>query len=1020
MSEDFIFRGNLKEVDPAIHDLIQREADRQARTIILIASESESPDAIHEAIASPFAHVYAEGYPREGSRTQAEDEIIDYDYELAHYRRYSDPRYYKGVEYADMLEALTRRRAAELFAANGISADDLYVNVQPLSGAPANNAVYTALLKPGDTLMGLKLSHGGHLSHGAPVNRTGQVFNSVSYTVDTETEELDYDAIEAQVLKVKPNIIVCGFSAYPLIVDWQRFRDMADKVGAYLLADIAHISGLVAAGVHPSPIGIADVVSTTTHKSLCGPRGAMIMTHRKALSSKIDRAVFPGEQGGPHLNTMAALAVALKLANTDKFRELQHRIASNAKRFAEKLIDHGFAIPFGRSENHLLMIDCSAITGPDGTPFKGDMAARILDVAGIVINMNTILGDTSAFNPSGLRVGMVWPSQRGFGDAEVDKLADAFAAIFHNVTPYHFRTGSLASKRYRAKVKAAGLQEARRLVNELTGYLAPPINSENDTVVVRGDKAVQFVSAAVTANIIGLANGEAAAAHVYGHDIDTDVTVEVGEGSVLVHCPDAVTATKVAQWFSDLSDGYVDFGDLYGKLAGPVVVSVISADTPTTTTDQPIATTKPFFIGQENHASDDALPEFSFEPAKQDGLIRTGLYDTHKKLGAKLVDFGGYEMPVWYSGVSEEHAAVREAAGLFDVSHMGVFEISGTGATEFLDTVTTNSVYALSPGNSHYTYLCDPNGRIIDDLLIYQLADEKYMLVVNASNNDEDWAWLNAVNNGEVRISNERPNAKIQNPVTLRDLRDPSSGDDQRVDIALQGKASKKILLEMADEMGQWAINGLGWGQLAQVQLGDYDVIVSRTGYTGERTAYELFIHPDQLVQFWNKLLEIGAPHGLKPAGLAARDSTRTEAGLPLHGHELQGELGLNPFEAGFSTFVKTDKPFFVGRDALINGMINLDRVVVRFRMDEKGVRRPEYGDPIIDKRGKVIGTVTSCAIDSDGYLLGLAIVPMELRKVGTQLSIYQTGGGKREVKGTKTRLPVPNTASVISRFPKR
>ncbi len=1020
MSEDFIFRGNLKEVDPAIHDLIQREADRQARTIVLIASESESPDAIHQAIASPFAHVYAEGYPRESSRKQAEDDIIDFDYELAHYRRYSDPRYYKGVEYADMLEALTRRRAAELFAANGVSADNLYVNVQPLSGAPANNAVYTALLKPGDTLMGLKLSHGGHLSHGAPVNRTGQIFKSVSYTVDKKSEELDYDAIEAQVLKVKPNIIVCGFSAYPLVVNWQRFREMADKVGAYLLADIAHISGLVAAGVHPSPIGIADVVSTTTHKSLCGPRGAMIMTHRKALAAKIDRAVFPGEQGGPHLNTMAALAVALKLAGTDKFRELQQRIVNNAKRFAEKLTEHGFVIPFGRSENHLLMIDCSAVKGPDGTPFKGDMAARILDVAGIVINMNTILGDTSAFNPSGLRVGMVWPSQRGFGDAEIDKLADAFAAIFQNVTPYHYRTGYLASKRYRAKVKAAGLQEARRLVNELTGYVSLPMKPDSDTVVVRGDKAVRFVDAAVAANIIKLANSEATTAHVYGHDIDTDVIVEVGNKSVLLHCEDAETAAKVAQWFSDLSDGYVDFGSLYGRLAGPVVVNVISAETPQATVDNPIADTKPFFVGQENHTSDQTLPEFSFEPAEQDSLKRTALYETHKQLGAKLVDFGGYEMPVWYSSVSEEHAAVREAAGLFDVSHMGVFEVSGTGSAEFLNIVTTNNVYALSPGNSQYTYLCDPNGRIIDDLLIYQLAAEQYMLVVNASNNAEDWAWLNAVNKGEVRISNERPHAKIQNPVTLRDLRDPSSGDDQRVDIALQGKASKKILLELTDEMGQWAIKSLKWGQLAQVQLGDFDVIVSRTGYTGERTAYELFVHPDQLIQLWNKLLELGEPHGLKPAGLAARDSTRTEAGLPLHGHELQGELGLNPFEAGFSTFVKTDKPFFIGHNALINSMTNLDRVVARFRMDEKGVRRPEYGDPIIDKRGKVIGTVTSCAIDSDGYLLGLAVVPMNMRRIGTTLTLYQTGGGKREVKGTKTRLPVPNTASVISRFPKR
>ncbi|MCB0032743.1 MAG: hypothetical protein KDE51_01890, partial [Anaerolineales bacterium] len=344
MSNDFVFRGRIADLDPELHELLEREKTRQEKTIILIPSESAAPEAVEEAMSSKFGNVYAEGYPRESSRQQTEAEITDFEKELALYRRNSDPRYYKGVEYADVLEALARRRAAELFAANGVSPDNLYVNVQPLSGGPANSAVYTALLKPGDTIMGLKLADGGHLSHGAPVNRSGIVYNSVSYLVDPQTEQLDYDAIEKQALEVKPKIIVAGFSAYPLIIDWQRFRAIADKVGAYFHADIAHISGLVAAGVHPSPIGIADTVMTTTHKSLCGPRGAMIMTHRKDLAGKIDRAVFPGEQGGGHFNTIGALAMALKLAQSDQFKQLQQQIVENAARLAEKLAERGLRI----------------------------------------------------------------------------------------------------------------------------------------------------------------------------------------------------------------------------------------------------------------------------------------------------------------------------------------------------------------------------------------------------------------------------------------------------------------------------------------------------------------------------------------------------------------------------------------------------------------------------------------------------------------------------------------------------
>jgi glycine hydroxymethyltransferase len=281
---DSLFRGTLEELDPDVYELTQLESERQYRKLILIASESTSPLAVRDALDSAFQNVYAEGYPDEDTRWMTEEEILDYDNRLAHYRRYSDPRYYKGVEYVDTIEALARRRCAEAFAANGLTADDLYVNVQALSGAPANNAVYHALVDPGDTVMGMNLLHGGHLSHGSPVNRSGKFYNIVHYTVDPETQRINYQTVQDLASEHKPKMIIAGFSSYPWSADWARFRAIADSVGAYLLADIAHVAGMVVAGAYPSPIGHAHIVTTTTHKSLNGPRGAVIITADYALA----------------------------------------------------------------------------------------------------------------------------------------------------------------------------------------------------------------------------------------------------------------------------------------------------------------------------------------------------------------------------------------------------------------------------------------------------------------------------------------------------------------------------------------------------------------------------------------------------------------------------------------------------------------------------------------------------------------------------------------------------------------
>ncbi|MEP7357814.1 MAG: serine hydroxymethyltransferase, partial [Anaerolineales bacterium] len=418
---DFLFRGSLRDIDPDVYELTLLEAERQARKLILIASESSAPAGVREAMGSTFQNIYAEGYPDDDTRYMDEDELLDYDARLGHFRRYSDPRYYKGVDYADIVEALARRRCAELFAANGYSADQIQVNVQALSGAPANNAVYNGLVNVGDTVMGMNLLFGGHLTHGSPVNRSGKLYKIVPYTIDPVTQRIDMNRVEALAKEHKPKMIIVGYSSYPWAADFKAFRQIADSVGAFLLADMAHVAGLIAGGVYPNPVGIAHVVTFTTHKTLNGPRGACILTTDPVLGRKIDRAVFPGEQGGPHVNIFAALAASFKLAATPEFKELQAQTVRNSVHFAEQMAGHGFTIPFGGTESHLFNVDCKTVRGADGTPLMGDMAARILDLAGVVTNRNTIPGDTSALNPSGLRLGTPWITQRGFKEPQIDR-----------------------------------------------------------------------------------------------------------------------------------------------------------------------------------------------------------------------------------------------------------------------------------------------------------------------------------------------------------------------------------------------------------------------------------------------------------------------------------------------------------------------------------------------------------------------------------------------------------------------
>jgi glycine hydroxymethyltransferase len=1037
--EDFLFRGNLAELDPAIYELTQLEAERQYRKLILIPSESQAPMAVREALSSAFQNIYAEGYPREETRIMSEEEIMSFPDRLVNFRRYADKRYYKGVEYADTIEELARRRCAELFANDLISADDIYVNVQPLSGAPANNAVYHALVNPGDTIMGMDLLHGGHLTHGSPVNRSGEYYHAVHYTVDPVTEQINYDEVEELARQYKPKFIIAGYSSYPWAADWKRFRQIADAVGAYLFADIAHIAGMVVAGAYPSPVGYADVVTFTTHKSLCGPRGACILTFDERMSRDIDRAVFPGEQGGPHVNSYAGMAVAFKVAKTEQFRQLQHQIVKNCYTFTEQLRSRNFRIAYGGTNTHMMNLACSTIVGQDGTALSGDMASRILDIAGIVVNRNTIPGDKDASDPSGIRMGTPWVSQRGFKEPEMKQLADIIADILLSTKP-HGRMGANRILR-RAKVDFHTLENAKIKVRELAEiagadfkpshhgyphfyYIDDKVKQGEWSVLdLAGERVRLFLNQALTSDIEALNPGGSQPTRLITPDGPVDGVLTCIS---VYHFRLTFPASRhglVTAWLRDLSDGYVAFDkDVLKKLPGLTVVKDSVAEPVRPIQGEAVAP-KPYYIGMDSHGGQ-TLPRFGWEE-KEGDLKHTPIYETHKQLGAKIITYAGWEMPVWYTSVIEEHLAVRQAAGLFDVAHMGVLQVEGHDAAAFLDSVVANDVSYMSVGESCYTHFLDADANVIDDLIIYKRGREKLLMVVNAANADKDWAWLTAVRNGQVLVDNQRPWAKVfGREATLKNLKDPKEGNEMRIDIALQGPKARQILIKMArGAKTRSIIRYLKRTHICELKLADFDVILSRTGYTGEKFSYEIFIHPARADEFFNAILEAGREYGIKPCGLGARDSLRTEAGLPLYGHEMGGELNLGVAEAGFGQYVKTYKPWFIGREAFLAKEKERKGELVRFRFDEKGVRMAHLGDPVVDWRGRVVGHVTSCAIDLDGFLTGQAFVEAKSASKGTIIYIYQ-GAPKDSGKilgalKVGERVILPSPAHIVRRFPK-
>jgi glycine hydroxymethyltransferase len=728
---------------------------------------------------------------------------------------------------------------------------------------------------------------------------------------------------------------------------------------------------------------------------------------------------------------------------------------------ADQFMKRGLRVPFGGTDSHLVNVDTTIVKSLDAIPLTGDQAARILDLVGIVVNRNTIPGDKNSLDPSGIRLGTPWITQRGFNEKTTRELTNIMADVLLACAPHAVDTVRKGKQR-RAKIDFNVLNEAKVKVRNLaeqagidfkykkSGY--PHFYYIDDKVKARdiaifnleGRRVRQVLDYAASSDLSLLKKGKSQATKIAtSMGVVRGSLIKVDDQTFQLLVP-VQRAALVATWLRDLSDGYTSF-KLDGekdfsekRMPGPFAVSQTKkARVKRAYPGQgnPISEDKPYFIGISSEVKREALPSFEWKEPENPEIKFTQLHETHKSLGAKMVPFAGWDMPVWYTSVVEEHLATRQSAGLFDVSHMGVYDVRGAEAVSFLDSVCGNDCGGLEPGESLYTHFLTPEADVLDDTLVYRRGWDTYLVVVNASNDDKVRTWLESVRDGKVCIENTRPWARIYGyNAEIRNLRDPKSGSDMRVDIALQGPKSRDILFAMGvDDETRQKIMALKRTELCSAEIGKFDLIVSRTGYTGEKMAFELFVHPERAVDFWNAVLKAGEPFGLKPVGLGARDSLRTEAGLPLYGHEMgEGSLpasvgldtpsasasgystngalrDLGVAEGGFGSYVKTYKPWFIGRDAYVAREQERKGVVIRFRFDEPRVRMAHNGDSVVNTNDEHIGWVTSCAIDSERFLTGQAYVDLKYTKEGTPIGIHQGGAMDRPA----------TVAKVVSRFAK-
>ena len=1028
----FAYADKLFTSQPSpVEESCRAEANRQQRELILVPSESICFPECATAVAAGLGNCYPEGHadprmsraPRELARDGA---LFD-----AWNRRLSDARFYHGGGAATRVELLAKGYLAEALARlpGSPSAQQLHANVLVPSGAAARGAIFQALLEPGDTLLSFDHAHGGHVSHGDSANASGARYRVISYGVTEKsqgaTHKLDYQHLREQAQRCRPKIIVGGSRGYPWDWDWKTLRSIANEVGALLIADVAELAGMIFGGVLNNPIPHAQVLTFTTHTTLCGPRGACMVTTCEHLARKIDHAVCSGQQGGPQTTSCFGIARLFEIIcqHQNEFSHMQRKIVANAKVLSAALAAEGFMLAYGGTDTHQLLVDLKPFkTQGAGTRLDGATASRLLENVGIVCTKHTLPGDSHADSSSGVRFGTPWLTQRGVTEQQLRELAQIVKALLSAAHTFavHVPTGD---ERCRARVPFDTLDGAQVRVHAIADELPFPCPDQKaeilttaahgfTAILVRGEKARRALDQSLTCDVLRLHEGHVAHGVLLRPDgrVLGDALVSfVGSTTPSASGPNGEehfvlmvrrdVAVAVTRWLKALSDGYVllNANDLGVKIDGPFSVERLPQERVPAALQEAarkltepvrslenatagmVAVTKSFFVGQNAeraHVQAPALKTYAYTPPGSP-LKKTVLHGRHVALGAKKVPFGGWEMPVEYpTGIFAEHKAVRTAAGLFDVSHMSALEFSGPLALPFLETVCTHSAARLAPNEAQYSCMLYPDGTAVDDLYVYKIEAERYMVVVNAGNAERDIDWLKAVHEGACVIDSKNPAACAPGPAGFRTLRD--AGQEALIDLAFQGPLSAVILAELAAHPEhKQRLHRSRLNACFDVTLKDIPVRVAHTGYTGETTGFELFVHPDRAGELWDMLLAQGQARGVLPCGLGARDSLRIEAGLPLFGHEIEGPEKISLSEADYGFVTRHHVPFYIGRDAyLARHAPRLRRLV---RLQGSGRRSVRAGACVLDKEGKPCGVVTSFAFSDPAFTYHvLAVVHMK------------------------------------------
>ncbi|MCK4613438.1 MAG: glycine cleavage system aminomethyltransferase GcvT, partial [Thermoplasmata archaeon] len=734
-------------------------------------------------------------------------------------------------------------------------------------------------------------------------------------------------------------------------------------------------------------------------------------------------------------------------------KDVQKRIIKNAFALSEGFKKRGIGVAYRGTDTHLLLVDLKSLKSLSGEMLNGEIVSRILEICGIVCNKNTIAGDDKAAFPSGIRFGTPIVTQRGLDAGDMDELADIITRALKGMEAFSYmdKTGEPLG---RIKMDYSVLENVKERVRKLTEKMGrssgglwdyPYFYSEQDAgntgvFRVRGERAHLALNEMLGIDVIDIPVGSEEGAFITfdGKTISGEVYVHREKDHSFLIAVTGGDQRRIMTWMRGLSDGYLKFDeDILKKINGPFVVENAPEDAINSFGKLPekrddgitfdgntdllegfrkypdrFHPGKPYFMGHqviENELSDLKEGErFEWKEGEGD-LKKSCLYEEHVKLGATMVPFAGWRMPVKYGkSIAEEHDAVRKNAGLFDVTHMGVFGFFGQGAARFLDTITSNFVFRLRPGEAHYSYLVDHNGIPIDDIFLYMVDHDNYMMVVNAANIEKDKAWVKGVLEERYMMDRDRGHVKVDAKPEFLDLKDPVSGERGRVDIAFQGPAARKVLKRLLpDDADRKKLVMLKSSGLFRTRVAGVDTLIARTGYTGEDFGYELFVHLDNAPKLWNAILEEGKDDGVRPTGLGARDSTRIEAGLPLYGNELAGPYGISPQGAGYGYFVKFHKPFFAGREQLLENERKRKLGIARIAV-EKGARLLKLGDYVVSKKGKCIGYITSSALVKN-HQLALAYVKKNyISKEGASVGLIPRGDMKKaKTKDIKIGTPL-------------